>query len=274
VTRRYSDQINKSNARVYRYRIHQRDLEVYVAQEGWLSESQERQAAEWCVEQWTRIWEIFGGYAYPSYECVFSRRLGVDVMGISMGPSSLHTRFSPPLIAHEVFHAWNGGHLHFPETWIREGLTSYYNNLLVTPARAMTQINWQLEQYRNLLKSGGDETLFPQSSRSSREDVPYWKGALVFYMLDVEISERTSGTKSLDNPLRRLYLQVWTQAKPVTTLQRQALYDAVIAEAGSPEFFTAFFKDYVEGKRNLLEWHNGMLANPDLIYLPPHPPVK
>ena len=54
--------------------------------------------------------------------------------------------------------------------------------------------------------------------------------------------------------------------------------DAIIAEAGNADFFNAFFLDYVDGARDLREWHNGLLRldptkNFTLSY-PPHPAIK
>jgi predicted metalloprotease with PDZ domain len=283
---RYSDQVNKANAHIYRYRAHQRDVEVYVEQEGVLTQAEERERADYCFEIWTRAWEIFGGYAFPIYECIISDRLGDPGRGSSgitywsrYGASFLTKPGWQDLMAHEIFHAWNYGHLPFEELWIVEGMAQYYNYLLVDPNRALQWVKDNAAiSVPEWIKKGIDGPLVNIQRSSSNEPLAYYKGALVWYMLDLEISERTAGTKSLNNVLRRLYLQYGTQGilpgpRPPAP-PRQAIYDAVIAEAGSREFFASFFKDYIEGARDLREWHNGLFANSRLVYLPPHATIK
>jgi hypothetical protein len=283
---RYSDQVNKANAHLYRRNIHQRDVAVYVEQEGVLTQEQERERADYCFEAWTRAWDVFGGYAYPTYECVIANRLADAGRGSSgfaswsrFGAARLVPSGWKELMTHEIFHAWNNGHLPFEELWIVEGMTQYYGYLLLDPNRVLQWLRYDGPfAVPDWIKKGIDGPLVNIQRSSSNESLAYYKGALVWYMLDVEISERTAGAKSLNNVLRRLYLELGAQGvlpfERKSAQPRQRVYDAIIAEAGSPEFFNAFFKDYVEGARNLHEWHNGLLKNSSLIYLLPHPPVK
>lgn len=285
---RYSVNVKLDNTHIYRYRAHERDVEVFIEQENILTEAQERERADYCFQAWLRVWDIFGGYAFPFYECTISDRLGDAARGSSgLAPWS---RFPATTLAksnqlgwqtlmiHEIFHAWNFGHLPFDELWITEGMAQYYNYVLVDPNNALTWVRNNGATYQDTLKQKGIDTALVNVTREQNDSIAYYKGALVWYMLDVEISERTNGAKSLNNVLRRLYLQYGTSGiapgpRP-TAPPRQAIYDAIIAEAGSPDFFNAFFKNYIEGTADLKEWHNGLFKNRNLIFIPPHPSIK
>ncbi len=280
---RYSEQVNKANAHLYNYRGHNRDLQVFVEQEGVLTAEEEKERADWCFEAWARTWNVFGGYAFATYECVISNRLSDPARGSSgisywsrFGATNLKAASWKVLMSHEIFHAWNYGHLPYDELWIVEGQAQYYMNLIADPNSAVTVLNGSLLSYNNAVKNSIDLPLV--DVQRSNDVLAYSKGALLFYMLDVEVAERTRGAKSLDNVLRRLYLQYGTNGIPPgvrpPALPRQTLYDAVIAEAGNPEFFSTFFRDYAEGTRDLKDWHNGLLAGGRITFVPPHPVVN
>jgi predicted metalloprotease with PDZ domain len=303
----YSDKLDKSKAHLYSYQAHQRQVLAYFDDEGILDASQEKAIADWCFEVWTRAWEIFGGYAYTTFECVMSNRYRGASAGVTLGnsvildPAFLKTMFRSmfsielrlnyqdlykPLIAHEVFHLWNYGHMLLRTPWFYEGGANYYSAYLSGYPNRLVNIFGYAKEYARLKEAGSDRIL---SSITGAEPagIGYIKGAVVFYMLDLEISERTQGQKSMDNVVRRLYSQQWQIAAPraATPTSRMTpapfsidlFRDAIIAEAGNADFFNAFFQDYVDGARDLREWHNGLLKleSANLVLpIPPHPAIK
>lgn len=304
----YSDTIDKTKAHLYTYQAHQRQVLVYFDDEGILDASQEKAIANWCFEAWTRAWEIFGGYAYTTYECVASNRHRGAGSGVTVGNSTIldsaylkllsSSALSPELrlnyqeafrhlMTHEVFHAWDYGHMLVRVPWFYEGGADYYGAYLSGYPNNLVSLVGTVKEYARIMETGRDRIL---SSITIREPagIGYTKGALVFYMLDQEISERTQGQKSMDHVMRRLYSQQWQTAAPIAAtpigratpapLSIDVFREAIIAEAGNADFFNAFFLDYVDGARDLREWHNGLLKldptkNFTLSY-PPHPAIK
>ena len=140
------------------------------------------------------------------------------------------------LICHEYFHTWNVKRLRPVELgpfdyerevltrslWIAEGLTAYYDDLLLSRAGLITH-----EQYleslgrhiedlqttpgrkiRDLEMASFDTWLtfakIDQNTYNSTIDY-YSKGAVAGFLLDVKIRKATRGEKSLDDVMRRAY---------------------------------------------------------------------
>jgi predicted metalloprotease with PDZ domain len=140
------------------------------------------------------------------------------------------------LVSHELFHAWNVKRLRPAELgpfdyenevyteslWVAEGLTSYYDDLLLVRAGLMKQ-----DEYLALLSDQirGSETRpgrlvqpLAQSSfdawikyyrpdeNSANSSVNYYgKGAVVGFLLDAAIRGATEGRRSLDDVMRLAY---------------------------------------------------------------------
>lgn len=140
------------------------------------------------------------------------------------------------LEAHEFFHTWNVKRLrpalldpfdyatevHTTLLWAMEGLTSYYDHLVLARAGLITE-----ERYREFLaetitklrqQPGRFKLSLAQSSflawvKLYKQDANwintgvsyYLKGELVGLVLDLAIRDRTSGRRSLDDVLRALY---------------------------------------------------------------------
>ncbi|MEQ1905054.1 MAG: hypothetical protein ABL888_12775, partial [Pirellulaceae bacterium] len=140
------------------------------------------------------------------------------------------------LCSHEFFHTWNVRRLrpkalvkynyeaetYTPSLWIAEGLTSYYEDLLVARAGLLNQE----EAIKNLAGQIGGvqrtEGRLVQSLRDSSHDAwikfyrpapntgdtqisYYTKGAVVGFLLDMKIRSASHGAKSLDDVLRVFY---------------------------------------------------------------------
>ncbi len=140
------------------------------------------------------------------------------------------------LAAHEYFHLWNvkrikpqalvpfdyGREGYTELLWAMEGITSYYDTLVVRRA-GLLSVERYLERLGELLTSLGQtpgrrvQTLADSSTcawikhyrpdeNSANSSVSYYlKGELVAALLDLEIRKATGGGKSLDDVMRLLY---------------------------------------------------------------------
>lgn len=137
------------------------------------------------------------------------------------------------LVSHELFHAWNVKRLR-PSTltavdyeretytrslWVAEGLTSYYDDLLVHRAGLSTRDEYleRLSKSVERLQTTPGRRLQPLEEASFDAWIKlyrpddnsvnsamsyYTKGAVVAFLLDVEIRRASGGERSLDDALR------------------------------------------------------------------------
>ena len=142
------------------------------------------------------------------------------------------------LVAHELFHAWNGKRIrpavlgpfdyvresYTRELWVVEGLTTYYTDLVLRRAGIISPqryLDKQGEQVTRLLGIPGrlvqplEDASFDAWIKFYRPDANspnatisyYHKGALVALLLDLEIRRLTGNARSLDDVMRAL----WTE---------------------------------------------------------------
>ncbi|MGE0489969.1 MAG: M61 family metallopeptidase [Vulcanimicrobiota bacterium] len=140
------------------------------------------------------------------------------------------------LVAHEFFHAWNVKRLRPVELgpfdyenevytrslWVAEGITSYYDDLLVARAglaneadylKALSKSVERLQttpgrKVRSLAEASFDAwiKLYAPDENTNNTNISYYtKGALVSWLLDIEIRQATGGQKTLDDLLRLAY---------------------------------------------------------------------
>jgi len=173
------------------------------------------------------------------------------------------------LASHELFHAWNGkrarpvalGPFDYEaenmthSLWVVEGITSYYDDLLLARAGLLDQGEY-LEalstQLRRLGQTPGRlvEPLSmasydawikyyrpDENSRNSRVSY-YAKGAVVAFLLDAKIREATQNTKSLDDVMRALYARA-SGPRGYTEQEFRALATEVAGEDLEPFFSSA-----------------------------------
>lgn len=162
------------------------------------------------------------------------------------------------LVAHEHFHTWNGKRLRPVELgpfdyerevytealWMVEGLTSYYDDLIVaraglsSEAEYLEALSGQIERLeatpgrleQPLARASYDAWIeFYRPDESSRNTtVSYYnKGAVVGFLIDAAIRRQTGGAKSLDDVMRGAYAR-FSGPKGYT---REALY-GVFEEVG------------------------------------------
>lgn len=140
------------------------------------------------------------------------------------------------LVAHEHFHAWNVKRLrpralgpfdyeaeaYTKDLWISEGVTDYYGDLIVRRAglmtdkeylRALSEAIEKVEttpgrQVQSLEMASFDTWIkqYRPDENTPNSAVDYYaKGAVVGFLLDATIRERTNGARSLDDVMRRAY---------------------------------------------------------------------
>jgi len=140
------------------------------------------------------------------------------------------------LLAHELFHAWNGKRIapaplldfdlrteaYTPCLWVMEGVTSHYDRwILRTSGRisAKSYLDKVLEDWTRLVATPGrraqslEQSSFdawiklykPDESNLNTTVSYYLKGGLVLLALDLEIRRRTEGARTLDDVLRVLW---------------------------------------------------------------------
>ncbi|HBE68915.1 MAG TPA: hypothetical protein DDW52_12275 [Planctomycetaceae bacterium] len=140
------------------------------------------------------------------------------------------------LVSHEFFHTWNIRRLrprslaeydyenenYFEELWVAEGVTSYYDDLalvragLTSPKEYLSALSRQITSLQTtegrLRQSLADSSFdawikYYRTNENSRNTTIsyYTKGAVVAFLLDMEIRRRTDGDKSLDDLMRSLY---------------------------------------------------------------------
>jgi predicted metalloprotease with PDZ domain len=140
------------------------------------------------------------------------------------------------LASHEFFHTWNVRRLRpkvlkqydyereqlFDELWIAEGITSYYDELLVARSGLMTTDEYLDRLSKTIANLQGTPGRDVQSLADSSKDAwiklyrpdenagnsrisYYVKGAVLALLLDAQIQKKTGGSASLDDVMRQLW---------------------------------------------------------------------
>lgn len=140
------------------------------------------------------------------------------------------------LVAHEFFHTWNVKRLrpdvlgpfdyetevYTPSLWVVEGITSYYDDLLVRRAGLSTRSEYLKalsKQLNTLANTPGRKArplssasldawirLYQPTDNSINDNISYYnKGAVVAWLLDTEIRRQTQGRRNLDLLMRAAY---------------------------------------------------------------------
>ena len=140
------------------------------------------------------------------------------------------------LVSHEFFHTWNIKRLRpaplgpfdyeheavTPSLWVAEGLTSYYDDLLLARAGLMTDDEYlgrltkmisglrgtPGRRVQTLQQSSADAWIkhYRRDENSVNTAVSYYrKGALVGFILDAAVREASGGERSLDDVMRTAY---------------------------------------------------------------------
>lgn len=161
------------------------------------------------------------------------------------------------LVSHEFFHTWNvkrlrpvelgpfdyEHELHTESLWVAEGITSYYDDLLLERAGLMKKdeyleaLSGQIEavqsspgrKVQSLSQASYDAWIkyYRSDENSKNSSISYYqKGAVVAFLIDVEIRRATHGARSLDDAMRLAY-ERHSGAAGFTPAQFRAAVDEV-----------------------------------------------
>jgi predicted metalloprotease with PDZ domain len=215
----------------------------------------------------------YGGLEHKNSTSLICSRKELPVMG--MGDINKdYTRFLA-LCSHEYFHAWwvktiKPASFHeldlsrenyTEQLWIFEGFTSYYDELsllrskLLTPeqyldlfAQTITRVQKSSGRHIQPLAESSYEAwtkFYQQDENAPNAIVSYYtKGALLAFVLDIEIRKRTQGKKSLDDVLRYAWKNYQQSGLEDDTIQ------SIVSQITNSNF-TDFFDDYLYGVEEL-----------------------
>jgi predicted metalloprotease with PDZ domain len=165
------------------------------------------------------------------------------------------------LISHEHFHFFNGNYWHESEgkkegyyKWMSEGFTEYYAGLtlfrenLITEKDFIAWLNRILLQYRiNPFAQTATAEIMAEKYWESQDynRLPYVKGALIGFLTDLEIRQKTANKKQIDD-LMRLLMSKTDLKKGYDDKLLLANFDAVSQTSNQQ-----FYNDFVLGARAL-----------------------
>lgn len=181
------------------------------------------------------------------------------------------------LVSHEFFHLWNVKRIR-PDAlgpfdyrrenytkllWVAEGITDYYADVALRRAGLISEQDFlssaarsfqQLQNTPGRLVQTVEESSFDtwikfyrQDENSINSQVSYYdKGAIIGLLLDLEIRNRSNGTKSLDHVLRHLYQNFYKANKNYTPEEFQK-----VAESMAGGSLDEFFSKFVRGREDL-----------------------
>lgn len=178
------------------------------------------------------------------------------------------------LVSHEFFHTWNVKRLrpaglgpfdyerevHTKSLWIAEGITSYYDNLLLHRAGLLSRDEYLKSLSKDIKKhedtAGRKEQSLSDSSfdtwikfyrrteNSGNTHISYYtKGSIVGFLLDAKIRQESRGKSSLDDVMRLMYQRHPDGYTP------EDFRAAADEKAGVP--LENFFVNYVDGTTDL-----------------------
>jgi predicted metalloprotease with PDZ domain len=229
---------------------------------------------------------LFGGLPYEQY--LFLVHLSAGARGGLEHRSSQSVAFDPDafrpeksyrdallLFSHELFHAWNvkrirpesfgpfdyGCEVYTVDLWALEGLTSYYEALLLVRAALLTEAqafeewtrHWQahLETPGRTVQSAETASFDawirfyrPDENSVNVAESYYRRGTLLGLALDLMLRRATGGRRGLDEVFRRLFR---TYAAKGRGYPPGAFEDAAARVAPSRTSVRRFFDRYVRG---------------------------
>lgn len=196
----------------------------------------------------------------PSYEVLKKDTLYDELLGVS---------------SHELFHAWNVKRIRPIEMWpydlskenysrlgyLAEGATTWYGDLMLYRSRVFDDASF-LKTFSQLMNrhfnNPGVHNLSVADSSfdtwldgydrgvPNRKSSIYTEGALMTFMLDVEIRKGSNGKYSFDDLLRTLFNDFFKKGKGVSEADYQA-----IAERLANKELSGFFKSFVSGTKDI-----------------------
>jgi hypothetical protein len=145
-------------------------------------------------------------------------------------PSRANSAVWGNLIAHEIFHLWNGWRLrgadYASSQWFQEGFTEYAANVSMTAARLVTQagfldkLSTHVANYRKLQTS-------LEGIGSHKGPPLYSAGALVAFTWDVQLRAATGGKRNVWDFMRALWERTGRGQRPYTWQDMRATLESM-----------------------------------------------
>lgn len=166
------------------------------------------------------------------------------------------------LASHELFHAWNvrrmrpralseynyDEEVYTRQLWLAEGLTSYFDNLLLFRAAVVTVqemfdlLATEMQQFElqpGRLVTSAELASFdswvrhykPTANLINSSSNYYRKGSLIGFVIDTAIRQDTNGRRSLDDAMREMYARYGPQGEVAGGYPAGAFRDTVTALA-------------------------------------------
>lgn len=151
------------------------------------------------------------------------------------------------LVTHETLHMWNGTGMH-PDAnleWVKEGFSEYYTFLTLYKLGIIDDqlLSKKFENHSRRVFAHRDGTALIDTVKNKQKywDFMYGGGAIMALVLDHEIRQATSGKKTLEKVMHRLFSQY--NGKSFNLEQ----FIAVVNETAGKDL-TPLFQRYVIGK--------------------------
>ncbi len=225
---------------------------------------------------------IFGELPYDNYTYILNLRGGGGLEHLNstalqwqkfgFKPEARYKAFLG-LVAHEYFHAWNVKRIrpdalgpfdyekenYTRNLWVAEGGTAYYEGVLPLRAGLISAKDFldekvstikQLQNRPGRFETSLEDASFDawikyyrQDENSINNQISYYdKGALVNFLLDIEIRKDSNGAKSLDDVMRYLYNEFYKNGRNYAPADYQKA-----AEIMAGKSLNDFFSKYVRG---------------------------
>jgi len=231
-------------------------------------------------------YKIFGEFPFENYVFIVNLRGGGGLEHLNstalqwsrwgFKPQGRYNGFLN-LVAHEYFHLWNVKRIR-PDAlgpfdyenenytkllWVAEGMTSYYEGLLLRRAGLITEQEFlsgkasaieQLQEKPGRFETSLEEAsmdawikYYRQDENSVNNQISYYdKGDIVSMMLDLTIRSASGGAKSLDDVLRYLYNEFYKKGRNYTPEDLQKA-----SELAAGKSLEDFFAKYVRGEAEI-----------------------
>ncbi len=240
---------------VYQANLHNRLVTVAIEKDYWGIDEKERTIfSEYIFHTWNLFWDEFGGFPFARYSLVIGDDLPYDADKYHYGEfgtgweTSLTDDWENYMWGHGIYHAWvgNGFRQYDDARWLMEGFTEYYG-VRQSPPDYIQQMQIHYSLYMDIVNSGKEiplsdiKEIHPGDMYTLEH---YWKGALVAYMLDLEL--KATGNH-IGEVARELYQRfgVYSQGYPTN----DEILNIINEISGSD--YSQFFDDYIYGLKPL-----------------------
>jgi hypothetical protein len=238
---------------IYQKIIHNRTLTVAI-QKGFKGskETDEVVFSNYIFNTWANFWDEFEGFPFSSYTIMVGENLPFDADvthagEFGIGFESSHALGPSEYWSHGIYHAWvgNGFRQNNDARWLMEGFTEYNGIRLSGDGNYNGYLADIYRKYKAILDAGRDVPLASINGQSNpshpnTDNLHYWKGGLVAYMMDLELKK--SG-HHIGEVARDLYLNYGINSEGHPTDKK--ILETINKVSGMD--FTEFFRKYIFG---------------------------